>query len=467
MMSETNVILRRPLYQQVAELLKEQILSGKLKGSLPTEDALGNQLEVSRVTIRKAMAELKNKGLICSYRGKGTFVSKAVPRVHTRVLKVASYYSNPKFEVQRKIYKGFEKRFPELKIEPLFCADSSDYCDFLIKNSEGRTSPDLFMFSESQLPYLRKQGIFRELGKNKFMGKKFDFMERPFDAFSKNKSKLYGVPFIFSPLVLFVNRNFFSKGTVPKFSTWGSLVAAAGKIMEESPEGYGFLLPYETQNRWPLFLLQRGVEIISGKGKDAKCLLDSPEAVETISWLTDLLYKHKITAGLYPDSTELFADGLGAVLLSSLFMLNKFEDNLEFDWEVLPVPVPSEGVANMLLATGFGISQKCEDMEAAEQFLLYLLSQEVQDLLASENVACPVRKSSLSYLTPKAQLHLDEILAPEILERAVLLSDHPEIHTIRQIMQAEMNKVWMKLQSPVAGCRNVTEKVNNCLRGNK
>jgi multiple sugar transport system substrate-binding protein len=466
-MVKANTIIRRPLYLQVAELLKEQILNGELKGGLPTEDKLSNQLKVSRVTIRKAMAVLKNKGLISSYRGKGTFVSAAVPKVHTQVLKIASYYNNPKFEIQRKIYKGFEKRFPGLRIEPIFCADSSDYCDFLIKNSKGRTSPDIFMFSESQLPYLQKQGVFYELRKDKFIDTKSDFIERPFDAFSKSKNKLYGVPFIFSPLALFVNRNFFSNGIVPNFSTWNNLLYTTKKIMKNKSEGCGFLLPYETPNRWPLFLLQNGVEIINGKDKDAKCLLDSPETVKTINYLTDLLYKHKITGGLCPDSTELFADGLGAILLSSLFMLNKFEDKLEFDWEVLPVPVPVEGTANMLMTTGFGISKKCEDIEAAEQFLSYLLSQEVQDLLASENVACPVRKSSLSHLTPRIQAHLDEILAPEILERSVLLSDHPEVHAIRLIMQKEMNKVWMRLQSSDAGCRNAAKKINNYLHANE
>lgn len=276
-MPEATVIIRRPLYLQVAELLKEQILSGKLNGSLPSEDKLADKLKVSRVTIRKAMVELKNKGLVSSYRGKGTFVSKSAPKVHNRILKIASYYNNPKFETQRKIYEGFEKRFPGLKIEPLFCTDCSDYCDFLVKNTEGRTSPDIFMFSESQLPFLQKQGIFHELEKSSFTGEKSEFIKRPFDVFSKDENKLYGVPFIFSPLALFINRSFFENGVSPEFSTWKDLIAVAETIIKKNPGRYGFLLPYETPNRWPLFLLQRGVKIIDGKNKDARCALDSLE----------------------------------------------------------------------------------------------------------------------------------------------------------------------------------------------
>ncbi len=462
-MPNTTVIVRWPLYQQVAELLQEKILSGSLQGSLPTEEELCEQMNVSRVTIRKAMAELKNKGLIRSYRGRGTFVSTDIPRIHTRVLKIASYYSNPDLDIQHRIYKGFEKCYPELKIEPMFCADSLDYCDFLTGNLDGRSSPDIFMFSESQLPYLVARGIFKELDTGKFTGKGGSFFSRPFELFSKNKSKLYGVPFIFSPLALFVNKAFIDAKEITAFAGWKELIAEAKKIQKINSSGYGFLLPYETLNRWPLFLLQNGVKIIGGKGKYAKCFMDSPEAIKTISWLQDLLYREKVTAGLCPDSTELFMEGMGAILLSSLYMLNKFDLVSGLEWEVLPIPTPSTGVANMLMVTGFGISKSCSDVDGAEQFLTYMLSRDVQDLLAEENVACPQLKTSVSKLTPRIQTHLTEILDPEILKRSVLFSDHPETGAIRQIMQIEMNKVWMGFQSPRDGCLNTSQKINKCI----
>lgn len=464
-MSKETVIMSRPLYGQVADLLKEEIASGKLSGNFPTEDELGNRLKVSRVTIRKAMANLKSEGLIRSYRGRGTFVAQTAPKVHSRVLKIASYCCDPEFDIQRQIYKGFEKRFPGLKIESMFCAETSCYSDFLIENLEGRVCPDIFMFSESQFPYLRQRGIFRELEIKKIIGNESLFFNRPFEIFSKNKDLLFGVPYIFSPLALFVNRTYFREGIIPELPTWETLTSVAKKIQKENGGGEGFLLPYETPNRWPLFLLQRGVEIISGKGKDACCMMDSPEAVETIIWLTNLLYCDKITGALCPDSSELFAEGLGAILLSSLYLLNKFEGRLDFDWDVLPVPVPAAGAANLLIITGFGISKSCEYVEAAEQFLSYMLSPEIQNLLATQNVACPVRKSALPYLSPRVQSRFDAILSPEILERSVLLVDHPEVHAIRMIIQVEMNKVWMKLQSPAAGCHNIVNKVKKCLHG--
>lgn len=65
------------LYQQITNDLKQQITSGKLKSNekLPTEIELAQQYNVSKITSKKALDELKGDGLVYSKRGSGTFVS--------------------------------------------------------------------------------------------------------------------------------------------------------------------------------------------------------------------------------------------------------------------------------------------------------------------------------------------------------------------------------------------------------
>ena len=69
-----------PLYYQIKTLLKSKILSGELKanGRFPSETELCSQYNVSRPTIRQALGELINEGLIYRDRGKGTFVTDGV-----------------------------------------------------------------------------------------------------------------------------------------------------------------------------------------------------------------------------------------------------------------------------------------------------------------------------------------------------------------------------------------------------
>lgn len=67
-----------PLYYQIETILRRKILSGELQPltSIPTEDALAQEFDVSRITIRQALGLLEKDGLVIRQRGKGTFVSE-------------------------------------------------------------------------------------------------------------------------------------------------------------------------------------------------------------------------------------------------------------------------------------------------------------------------------------------------------------------------------------------------------
>jgi DNA-binding LacI/PurR family transcriptional regulator len=66
-----------PLYRQVAESIREEILSGKLaKGDqLESHHELVRRHGVSLITIKRALSELAREGLLYSRAGKGTYVS--------------------------------------------------------------------------------------------------------------------------------------------------------------------------------------------------------------------------------------------------------------------------------------------------------------------------------------------------------------------------------------------------------
>jgi GntR family transcriptional regulator len=67
-----------PLYHQIEMSLRRKILSGEiLKGALlPSEMALAEEYQVSRITVRQALANLDKDGLVARKRGKGNFVAK-------------------------------------------------------------------------------------------------------------------------------------------------------------------------------------------------------------------------------------------------------------------------------------------------------------------------------------------------------------------------------------------------------
>ena len=72
-----------PLYQQLAELLRQQIEGGALEAGarLPSEPELSKRHRIGRPTVRQATELLVQRGLIERRRGSGTFVKEAPRRV--------------------------------------------------------------------------------------------------------------------------------------------------------------------------------------------------------------------------------------------------------------------------------------------------------------------------------------------------------------------------------------------------
>ena len=69
----------QPIYEQIFQQIKTQIISGELKSGepLPSIRALAKDLRISVITTKRAYDELEASGLINNIPGKGCFVSEA------------------------------------------------------------------------------------------------------------------------------------------------------------------------------------------------------------------------------------------------------------------------------------------------------------------------------------------------------------------------------------------------------
>ena len=59
-----------PLYVQLTEVMRQRIIKGKWEAGtkVPSIDNLMNEFDVSRVTVRQAIHQLKNDGLLAPFR---------------------------------------------------------------------------------------------------------------------------------------------------------------------------------------------------------------------------------------------------------------------------------------------------------------------------------------------------------------------------------------------------------------
>ena len=66
-----------PIYQQIAEQMKTDILAGRLKEGeyLPSIRSLAKELKISVITTMKAYEQLASEGLVTAVQGKGFYVN--------------------------------------------------------------------------------------------------------------------------------------------------------------------------------------------------------------------------------------------------------------------------------------------------------------------------------------------------------------------------------------------------------
>lgn len=87
-----NAESHSPLYKQLIQKLRDDIASGvyPLHSRIPSELELCETYQVSRVTVRKALAALTQEGLLNRQQGKGTFVG--IPCLYKDLRDVNSFH---------------------------------------------------------------------------------------------------------------------------------------------------------------------------------------------------------------------------------------------------------------------------------------------------------------------------------------------------------------------------------------
>lgn len=98
-----------PIYYQLAKLLEKKIYTGELNPGekLPPENKIADYFNISRMTVRKALSELIEAGMISSEKGRGTFVTE--PKLDNLVFELDNF----KEEIEK---RGMKPKIKLLKV---------------------------------------------------------------------------------------------------------------------------------------------------------------------------------------------------------------------------------------------------------------------------------------------------------------------------------------------------------------
>ena len=89
-----------PIYEQIMEQIKAQIISGKLKENdiLPSVRTMAKELKISALTVKKAYDNLEAEGMTVTVHGKGTYVAAS----NTQLMKKSA---------EKKLRRIWKRRF--------------------------------------------------------------------------------------------------------------------------------------------------------------------------------------------------------------------------------------------------------------------------------------------------------------------------------------------------------------------
>ena len=104
-----------PIYEQIVDQVKAQIISGELKedDNLPSVRTLSKELRISALNVKKAYDSLEQEGFTVTIHGKGTYVAAAnkemmmeeyrreVEEELTEVIRKAKRYGLPEEDIRK------------------------------------------------------------------------------------------------------------------------------------------------------------------------------------------------------------------------------------------------------------------------------------------------------------------------------------------------------------------------------
>ena len=361
---------------QVRDYLLDRIESGEYPAgsSIPSARKLGESIDASFAMILQAVNALAGAGILHCVSRQGSVVR---PDWQERLMPNHFVLFNPSLPWIPGFRKLFEARLPDLR----FCTE------FQRGVFEIRTTIPLQMRRSEYLdltPYLRELFPDRSL-----------FFESPFRSFLEPDGSIRGVPFIFSPRVMFCNPQLLKESGLEEPSEEWTLddfllllSRLSGKVSKERLLNYSAGAFF-----WMNFVFRSGGMLIDPFAENP-VRIDSPETIRGIELVRKL--RNIVSADLSGLSWQKeFCEGRMPFVLAEREFLCTLRAEGMTDWRVLPLPRIPGGVNRMAQATDLiCVRKECVDRELILEFLRFMLSEEVQDYIAGEKYGIPIRKSS-------------------------------------------------------------------------
>lgn len=322
--------------------------------------------------------------------------------VDTReVIQFASWGSKSEISILKPILADFEKENPDIKVD--FMHIPQNYFQKIHLLFASNTAPDVIFINNFYLPVYANAGLLEPLQADN------NFYKKSLEALSWGNT-LYAIPRDVSNLVLFYNRDMFRKNNLPSPTddwTFDEFLNIAQKLTHDGVFGISFeedtlfYLPY---------LMSYGGGILSDDL--SRLIVNDASSQKGLIFYADLRKKYHVAPRKEESASatmaQMFLQEKLAMHLSGRWLVPKYREEAQFDWDVVQFPKGEAGSVVPMDASGWAIAKSSKHKIAARKLVDYLASKESSQKFTQSGLIVPARRDvaeSVYFLDNKKPLN--------------------------------------------------------------
>lgn len=305
-------------------------------------------------------------------------------------------------KVNEDIIALFESKYPGTKVNLEYIPE--EYTTKIDSMFLGKSAPDVIYGHPKYFVNWASQGLLMDLT-DKFaetpeLMDDSKFNTGLYEAFKyegKNIATVNGA----DTMLIYYNKNLFDAANVPYPNdswTYDDLVNAAKALTiwgeDGKPKQFGISISTAYQST-EAFIYGNGGMLFDDVNNPKQVLVNSPETVEALQLMQDLIYVHK--AAPTADDKEVLGGGFDtgkiAMVVDGVWSVVYRKDIQDFDWGLACVPSKSGSPEKIpALFAGYAIAKTTKNPDLAWEFAKFMQSDEAQKLLAGSGLITVINK---------------------------------------------------------------------------
>ena len=307
------------------------------------------------------------------------------------IITFASWGSQSELSVLKQSLSEFEK---ETGVKVDFIHIPQNYFQKLHLLYASNLEPDVIFINNQYIKMYSNAGVLEDLSKYFTDEEKNEFYSQALNCFNED-GKLYAIPRDISNLVLYVNKDILKNAGIQyktKYNDLNELISDFAKLKTDKV----FAINSEDKALyWLYYLCANGGGVISDDL--TQIILDNKESIEALNLFSDLInkYNYAPTKSQIGSMTtaQMFINGKLAMYLSGRWMVPKFRETIDFNWDITEFPSSSKNKV-YIDASGWAISKNSRNKDNAVKLIKFLASDKISEEFAQSGLIVPARKET-------------------------------------------------------------------------